>query len=82
MSPTTIGVLKAGRGVGAQHAKPGALAKKHVMAQLGSRRRSPWHRSVLKSGCRPVQAARRRITQTVTAMSSADSASSQPASIH
>ena len=32
--------------------------------------------------CRSVQAARRRTNQTVTAMSSADSASSQPPSIH
>ncbi len=80
MSPTTITVLKCrlpGWGTACQ-----ARPKEHVMAQLGSRRRSPWHRSVLKNGCRPVQAARRRISQTVTAMSSADSASSQPASIH
>jgi hypothetical protein len=36
----------------------------------------------LSRGCRVLQAARRPTTQTVTAMSSTDSASSQPPSIH
>ena len=36
----------------------------------------------LSRGCQAAQAARRRTSQTVTAMSSTDSASSQPPSIH
>ena len=36
----------------------------------------------LSRGCRAAQAARRRTSQTVAAMSSTDSASSQPPSIH
>ena len=38
--------------------------------------------SGLSRGCQAAQAARRRTSQTVTAMSSTDSASSQPPSIH
>jgi hypothetical protein len=37
---------------------------------------------ILGRGCQAAQVARRRTSQTVAAMSSADSASSQPPSIH
>jgi hypothetical protein len=52
-------------------------------ASVNGRPGAPGHRSPAaghgRAGC---QAARRRTSQTATAMSSADSTSSQPASIH